>query len=113
MPPEFRGPFPLNVETVDAEITKISPGNYRLGLKNVGGEFVPYYVGRSDKNLNQRLKDWVGEYDWFTTAYAPSTKDAHEQECRDYHNLNPRDNKEHPKRPAETNLKCPICGAEC
>ena len=68
MLPEFRGPFPLNVETVDVEITKISPGNYRVGFKNVGGDFIPYYVGRSDENLNQRLKDWVVKYDLFTAA---------------------------------------------
>jgi hypothetical protein len=105
--PIFKGPFPLNAENIDAEFLAVSPGNYRVGFKDVGGDFVPYYVGRDDKNLNKRLKDHADKYHFFVAAYASTPEIAFKQECYDYHHLSPKDNVIHPACPANTDLKCP------
>jgi len=55
------GPYKLDAETIDNQVTKTSPGNYALGKKNDEGTFLVNYVGRSDSDVNRRLKDWIGE----------------------------------------------------
>ena len=56
---EMQGCFPLSAPAIDELLTRISPGNYALGYLN-GGDFSVFYVGRSDSDLGQRLRDWVG-----------------------------------------------------
>jgi hypothetical protein len=66
----MRGAYPLSDEAITAEVKHTSPGNYALGYLE-DGRFVVFYVGRSDRDLRSRLRDWVGtpsRYD----RYAPS-----------------------------------------
>jgi hypothetical protein len=56
---EMSGSFPLSDEAIDEMLMRTSPGNYALGYMD-GGAFVVFYVGRSDRDLRQRLHDWVG-----------------------------------------------------
>jgi len=75
------------------------------------------YVGRSDTDVNSRLRSWVGKdsrYKQFKYSYATSSKEAFEKECKNYHDFGGSeslDNKDHPQRPEGTNWKCPVCGA--
>lgn len=56
---EMSGSFPLSDEAIQQTLMRTSPGNYALGYLE-GGAFVVFYVGRSDRDLRQRLHDWVG-----------------------------------------------------
>jgi hypothetical protein len=64
---EMSGSFPLSNAGIDHVLTRISPGNYALGYMD-GDAFSVFYVGRSDRDLRQRLHEWVGK---------PSHPDAH------------------------------------
>ena len=107
----MKGLFNLTSREIDSQVTKTSPGNYALGRVSEN-KFYVYYVGRSDTDLNGRLKDWVDEYDKFRFSYAASPKAAFEKECQNYHDFGETDkldNKQHPQRPDDSNWKCPVC----
>ena len=109
---EMEGPFDLENKSIDANLTKASPGNYALG-KVKDEAFYPSYVGRADTNVNDRLKEWVGKkYTKFKFSYAPSPKAAFEKECRNFHDFGGTeklDNDIHPDRPKNSDWKCPFC----
>ena len=107
----LRGPYKLDNNTIDKVVTKTSAGAYALGHLNKEGEFVPKYVGRADKDVNDRLKKWVGEgYTHFKFEYYDSRKAAFEKECNLYHDwLKQLDNKYHPDRPDDADWQCPRC----
>lgn len=107
----MNGPYKLDGETIDAKVTKKSPGNYALGRKDDEGTFLVGYVGRADSDVNARLKSWVGKTKrpLFKFSYATSAKAAFEKECNNYHDFNPPSNDVHPDRPNGTNWKCPRC----
>ncbi len=106
----MKGPYWLSDSNIDDKVTKTSPGVYEL-LKSYDGPVK--YVGRSDSDLNARLKHWVGrDYTYFKFQYCSSAKTAFEKECRLYHyhgGSDKLDNKIHPQRPAGTDWKCPVC----
>jgi len=71
---DMDGPYPLSNEAIDEALTRTSPGNYALGYME-DTTFVVFYVGRSDSDVRQRLRNWVGapsRYD----RYAPASKAA-------------------------------------
>ena len=80
----MNGTYKLEVETIDSQVTKTSPGNYALGKKDDKGTFLVGYVGRADKDVNGRLKSWVGKTrrPLFKYSYASSAKAAFEKEIR-------------------------------
>ena len=105
------GTFILSNEEIDKRVTKTSAGNYALGRVE-NNTFYVKYVGRSDNDLNKRLKDWVGSYESFKFSYASSPKSAFEKECENYHDFGENkslDNKAHPDRPDNANWSCPNC----
>ena len=112
------GPYDFTSEKVDEIITKKSPGNYALGyISQKTGKFIVRYVGRSDSDVNDRIKDHIDEsdeYQSFKFSYATSPKDAYAKECENWHDfggLNGElDNSYHPDKPNDTNWKCPKCG---
>lgn len=106
--------YPLDVATIDAQVTRTAPGNYALGHLNSVGQFVVEYVGRSDSDVASRLKQHAGTgYARFKFGYATSPKAGFERECTNYHDFGgPQGtlaNKYHPQRPANTDWKCPRC----
>ena len=107
---DMLGPYNLTNNEIDRVITRTSPGNYALGYTKEK-TFNVCYVGRSDNDVNARLKSWVGKTSQpqFKFSYASSAKTAFEKECHNYHDFNPVDNTIHPDRPANTNWKCPRC----
>jgi hypothetical protein len=108
------GPCRLTETTIDQHFTKTGPGTYVLGHTNDRNVFVVEYVGRSDDDLNHRLKDWVGDYYHFKASYFEAARDAFDKECEIYHNFGESrvlDNDIHPARPSGTSWRCPVCGA--
>ncbi len=105
------GPYDLTNEKIDKVITKTSAGNYALGYVN-DKTFYVKYVGRADRDVNGRLKNWVGNYKSFKFSYASSPKAAFEKECENYHDFGENkklDNDIHPDRPDGSSWKCPRC----
>ena len=104
----LRGTYPLTNASIDENVTRKSPGAYALGHIS-DSSFHVKYVGRSDGNVNARLKDHVGSYKRFKFEYYGSAKAAFEKECRLYHDFDPPDNDVHPRRPNNSNWECPVC----
>lgn len=111
---DMKGSYELTTEKIDDAVTKESLGNYALGYIR-DKTFYVKYVGRSDNNLNARLKEHVGEkdsYKRFKYSYATSPKAAFEKECKNYHDFGESeilDNEQHPDRPDDSDWKCPVC----
>jgi len=63
---------PLTDGDIDRAVTRTAPGNYALGYLD-GGVFVPFYMGRSDSDVNEGLHAWVG-VDSSSSRYAPSAQ---------------------------------------
>jgi hypothetical protein len=109
----MQGPYPLDLSTVNSQVTKTSPGNYALGYSK-DKTFYVQYVGRADVNVNARINQHVGKgYQLFMFSYATSPKAAFEKECHNYHDFGGPDgmlkNKYHPDRPVNSGWKCPVC----
>jgi len=113
---DMEGSYELTAEAIDSVVTRTSPGNYALGYIS-NSTFIVRYVGRSDTDVNYRLKYWVNDtrFKQFKFSYATSPKAAFEKECKNYHDFGGDKgkliNNEHPQRPEGTDWKCPICGA--
>lgn len=110
---EMSGPYALTCDQIDRVILVKSAGNYGLGYSS-NSSFTVLYVGRSDSDVNARLKCWVGNprYSQFKFSYATSPKAAFEKECRNYHDFGGSqslDNEIHPQRPQGTDWRCPVC----
>ena len=105
----LNGPHPLTETTVDSIVTRTSPGAYALG-RSANGSYYVSYVGRSDVDINARLKQHVGKYAEFKYGYYPSPKAAFDKECNLYHDFQPPDNQAHPARPQGSGWSCPRCG---
>ena len=108
----LRGPFTLSNTSIDKEVTRTSPGAYALGQNDASGAtFHINYVGRSDGDVNARLKQHVGKYKQFKYEYYSSPRAAFEKECHLWHDFGapPTDNAVHPARPANSGWSCPRC----
>ena len=102
----LHGPYPLTRAEIDKRVVE-SIGVYVLNDNN-SGSFYVHRVGRSDVDVNARLKDYVGDYERFKYGHYRTKKPAFEKECHIYHDFDPRDNVNHPDRPDGTNYSCPV-----
>jgi hypothetical protein len=107
---QLSGPFAFNPQTIDALVAKTSPGVYLLGYTS-GSRFYVERVGRSDVNLNARLKspEYAGKFQQFKALYYETADAAYHAECELYHAYGGYNNPNHPARPAEKNHKCNHC----
>jgi excinuclease UvrABC nuclease subunit len=99
------------MEEVDNYVEKNSIGAYIFLSQN---EEV-YYVGRSDEDLNGRIKKSAKEgrgYKYFYFKYESSPMRAYHLECKWYHKYEPPDNEIHPRVPNGTIWRCPVSGCE-
>jgi hypothetical protein len=74
-----------------------------------------HYVGRSDTDVRQRLKQSVKEgegYRYFRVSYTSSARSAYYTECRLWHRHQPVDNSIHPAVPGGQNWRCPVAGCD-
>jgi len=104
------GPFPLTRDIVNSAVYGIGPGAYALGHIDQSRNFVIERIGRSDKDLNGRLRQHVGTYSVFKFSFFDSAILSYHKECSLYHDFRPRDNKFHPNCPVDEDLVCPVCG---
>ncbi len=107
---EMEGPYQLSFDIIDRIVKKDSPGNFALGHFISENSFIQY-IGRSDQNIRECLKNWVGFSMHFKFSYASDSQKAYEKECQNYHDFVGRDYyfKPHPKKPENTDYKCPVC----
>jgi len=101
------GPFPIN--SVDAQVSRNSPGVYVLSRDGRTAA----YVGRSDNDVGSRIKESAGEgygYTHFWFEWASSAMGAYQAECEYFHKYGPRANTVHPAVPLGTNWRCPVAG---
>lgn len=106
------GPVKLATENIDKLIRAKSPGNFALGYIE-GKAFIVKHIGRSDFDLNKKLKDCIGSYSHFKWSYASSSKEAFYKECQNYHDFGGNDeldNVNHPEKPTGEYLLCEYCG---
>ena len=108
-PTGLKGNFDLTALIIDANV-RHSPGVYALGTAASATELQIDYVGRSDDDVNQSLKTWVGSYRHFQFIDSLTPLVAFEMECRLWHTFRPRGNNVHPARPAKTWYNCPVTG---
>lgn len=107
----LEGPYALTDEVINTVVTRTSPGAYATGRYDSQDKtFYISYVGRDDKDVNDRLCRHVGKYADFKFGFCSTPKEAFEKECWLYHTYSPPDNKYHPARPDGTNYRCPIAG---
>ena len=80
----LKGPFKLDSEEIDRLIKPNTIGVYMLGYKE-GNTFYVLYVGRSDTDLNDRLKKHIGRQPRFKYDVMPSAEAAYFKECELFH----------------------------
>lgn len=107
----MKGCYDLTKEKIENNVKDKSIGYYILGefIKN---DFIVKCVGRSDSDLKQSLKDYIGKYSKFQFQYTDTDEDAFNEECKNYHKYGESeklDNKDHPKRPYGFSWQCPKC----
>lgn len=114
--------YNLTTDEIDKMIAPGRKGNYAYGYLNQCGSFTVRYVGRSDADLNDRVKHGIADmnegkalrYERFKFSYADTAIDAYEKECRNYHDFGGENNllvnKDHPAKPEGYKGKCPVCG---
>lgn len=107
----LHGPHQLSNAGIEAVVRGVGPGAYALGEVDGAGTFRVHYVGRSDEDLNDRLKDHVGNYSTFKYGFFNNAEDAYRKECTMYHDFSPPGNSVHPARPKGSRLTCPVCGS--
>lgn len=97
---KMEGPYPLSIKSIDQMVKKGTIGNYALGYSNETS-FIVKYVGRSDTDLNERLKNHVGSYKEFKFSYASSAKEAYAKELRNYNDFGGSDALDNEIEPAK------------
>jgi len=108
---KMEGPYRFDIKTINEKVTRVSPGNFVLGRKNENGAFLFTYIGRALTDLNSKLKFWTDKKDkpLFKFRYCISAQDAFGNECENYHDFVKEGKAKHPRRPANTDWKCPRC----
>lgn len=115
--------YELSEEIINRIIEPNRIGNYAYGYLNDSGSFIVKYVGRSDSDLQSRIKHGLQDrlndenckkYERFKFSYASNVKEAYDKECRNYHDFGGEEgllnNVRHPDKPDGEYYKCHICG---
>ena len=106
--------YPLASPVIDDLIPPKTIGNYVLGYR-YGETIQVKYVGRSDTDLNRRLKEHLDDpYDAFMFSTQNTPEEAYIEECWNWHWCDgPQgrlDNEILPDRPEGCEEHCPVCG---
>ncbi|MDK9699014.1 MAG: hypothetical protein OEM52_02520 [bacterium] len=114
MPADHLGPFDLELDIVEANVTRTGPGTFRLGHNDVWGQLCVRLIGRSDDDLKGELRRQAlkKKYTRFTFQFADTSRQSYERCCRDYHRYRGNgylDNTKHPYTPNHHDYPCPIC----
>lgn len=110
---DMSGPCDLNKKEIENVIRKKTAGNFALGYLDEHNIFIVQYIGRSDEDLRDDLRKWVGKgYSNFKFSFAGNPKSAFIKECKKYHEFgesNKLKNTIHPKRKSDSDWLCPVC----
>ncbi|MYC24511.1 MAG: hypothetical protein F4X56_01165 [Gammaproteobacteria bacterium] len=104
---------------LDSNVVNFRVAEGRLGVYILGqtaetwSDFYVQRVGRSDEDLNERLRQHAREkkYPEFMFMYCGSLKENFDWECFLYHEFDPKllHNVYHPDRPDGEDWPCPRC----
>lgn len=110
------GPYPYTKDEVEAHVENIEArGNYRTGVLNEKGAFIPKYAGRGvvydrlRKHLDEGFEDTH-----FKFRYEGDEIRSYEIESADYHYFKKQlRNDIHPRKPdgMDAEITCPYCGS--
>lgn len=108
------GPYSLNSDEIKNLVKEKSIGNFALGQMDNQGKFVVTFVGRSDKDLQDTILQYVfsDKFQCFKFSYAENPKQAFEKECMNFHDFGEDIkllNTEHPQPPKDKFCECPYC----
>lgn len=103
------GPYLLTFDGIESAVARTSAGVYALGHLSPEGKFLIHQIGRSDTDVREKLRGYIGTETMFKFGYFPSPQAAFERECELYHDFRPAGNRLHPDRPSRTSLECPRC----
>jgi hypothetical protein len=103
------GPYTLTFDGIASAVARTSPGVYALGHTAADGTFRVHHIGRSDVDVSEKLRRYIGSDTTFKYGYLPSSKAAFEKECELYHDFRPPGNALHPDRPQGSSYECPRC----
>ena len=104
--------WPLKTDYINLFVAPNRIGVYMLGPGNIERPEQVQRVGRSEDCLNERLKDYIGEYTHFRFATCEDMVTAYQWECELYHRYRPGDNVIHPDQPEDMLCSCPVDGCE-
>ena len=112
--------FSLNIFSILTNVPR-KPGAYQLLFKS-NSDFYISYVGRSDDDLAERLKDHLPSVETnlcirskntshFAFKTCSTAYEAYKEECKQFHKIEGRTcNTQHPQKSSSW-WSCPICGA--
>ena len=103
------GPYPLSYDSISEVVVRRSAGAFALGYVDAAGRFCVRHVGRSDTDVGEKLRRYIGAESQFKFSYFETVKAAFEKECHLFHDFQPPCNRIHPTRPEGTRLECPRC----
>ena len=114
------GPFALTLESVDEHVAPGRLGVYvLLQVEEGSADLVVVRVGRSDTDLNRRLKAYLSDpvyqlderYELvthFSFGFLETPQAAFETECVLFHDWQPALNEHHPGCPRGSEGRCPV-----
>lgn len=110
---DMHGPYAYTAEEVKKRVFPGLDGNYRTGVLNKKGLFVPKYVGRGcvyTRLLNHLDEGFADTH--FKFVYVDDEVESYRIESSDYHRFASQlRNDIHPRKPdGETDETCPCCG---
>lgn len=103
------GPMRLAYDEITDSLPRIAPGVFAVGHRGPDDRFYVDYIGRSDKDLRDKLRGLIGSGSLFKFRYTANGEAAFHMECELFHDFKPAGNRMHPDRPAGTNWECPRC----
>jgi hypothetical protein len=108
----LHGPYVLDEANLLAHLRQRKPGTFAVGRYTANG-FEMMNTGRSDTDLGESLRPWIGHWPHFKFRYFESARAAFHKECELYHDfLGARQPRlAHPVRAVGTDWSCPRCGA--
>ena len=75
--------YKLTQKSVSLNVRKNSKGSYLLGFLDPDEKFIPFYPGRSDTNVQNRLFNHVSSaFTHFRVFHVERVREAYHQECR-------------------------------
>ena len=112
----MEGPFQLADSVINAVINNTGPAVFLLRRIEETPKYAHYraFIGRTDGNLADTLKQWLGsDYRVFSFQYVESTDAAFRQQCTMWHQLEgpagKLDNEQHPEPNGGQVIRCPVC----